>query len=433
AAARADAARRLGRALLERAHRHSPVLRRERRRLLPARLARALPARRQQRAPAALRGDRRAARPPGSFTMSLRLLVDAPEFTAALAVDLAAARRSALVQAMTFEGDSAGEAVASLIRTCPAPDRRVLVDAFTRHVLSDRFRWWPRNVVSTSLWREWSATRRMIAGLEQAGARVRFHNPAGFCFRRFPARNHKKLVALDGRVAYFGGINFSDHNFSWHDLMLRVEDERLAAFLEADFLASWEGRARPGRVAVDGLTLHALDGRSNEAAFDEVLDLVAHAREEVFLECPYVTDPFSRELERAARRGVRVRVLTSGQHNFPLLREGLAHAAARSPLELRIYPGRMTHMKALLVDRRALVVGSANFDVWSYRSQQEYLAIVREPSLLAEFERRVVEPDLASSLPWARAPRARDARGLEARLAGLALLASLGARAAEEP
>lgn len=365
--------------------------------------------------------------------MNLRLLVDAPEFTAALAVDLAAARRSALVQAMTFEGDSAGEAVASLIRTCPAPDRRVLVDAFTRHVLSDRFRWWPRNVVSTSLWREWSATRRMIAGLEQAGARVRFHNPAGFCFRRFPARNHKKLVALDGRVAYFGGINFSDHNFSWHDLMLRVEDERLAAFLEADFLASWEGRARPGRVAVDGLTLHALDGRSNEAAFDEVLDLVAHAREEVFLECPYVTDPFSRELERAARRGVRVRVLTSGQHNFPLLREGLAHAAARSPLELRIYPGRMTHMKALLVDRRALVVGSANFDVWSYRSQQEYLAIVREPGLVAEFERRVVELDLACSKPWPRAPHARDARGLEARLAGLALLASLGARAPEEP
>jgi phosphatidylserine/phosphatidylglycerophosphate/cardiolipin synthase-like enzyme len=93
----------------------------------------------------------------------------------------------------------------------------------------------------------------------------------------------------------------------------------------------------------------------------------------------------------------------------------------------------MTHMKALLVDRRALVVGSANFDVWSYRSQQEYLAVVREPGIVAEFERRVVAPDLACSRPWPRAPQARDARGLEARLAGLALLASLGARAPEEP
>ena len=75
--------------------------------------------------------------------MSLRLLVDAPEFTEAVARDLAAARRTALVRAMTSEGDAAGLAVAA------------------------RF--------------------------------------AGFCFRRFPARNHKKLVALDGRVAYFGG------------------------------------------------------------------------------------------------------------------------------------------------------------------------------------------------------------------------------------
>jgi cardiolipin synthase len=365
--------------------------------------------------------------------MSLRLLIDAPEFMEAVARDLAAAKHTALVQAMTFEGDAAGEAVAAAISTCPATDRRVLVDAFTQHVLSDRFRWWPHNLVSPSLWREWCATRRMIGGLERGGARVRFHNPAGFCFRRFPARNHKKLVAVDGRVAYLGGINFSDHNFGWHDLMLRVEEPRIAAFLEEDFLATWEGRPRAGRVAEGGLTLRALDGRSNEAAFDEILDLVAQARDEVFLECPYVTDPFSRELERAARRGVRVRVLTPACHNFPLLREGLAHAAERSPIELRLYPGRMTHMKALLVDRRALVVGSANFDVWSYRSQQEYLAVVREPGIVAEFERRVVAPDLACSRPWPRAPQARDARGLEARLAGLALLASLGARAPEEP
>ena len=365
--------------------------------------------------------------------MSLRLLVDAPEFCEAVARDLAAARRTAMVQAMTFEGDASGLAVADLIRGCPALDRRVLVDAFTRHVLSDRFRWWPRNIVSAAIWREWWATRRMLRGLERSGARVRVGNPAGLCFRRFPARNHKKLVAIDGQVAYVGGINFSDHNFGWHDLMLRVEDARVVEFLEADFLASWEGRARAGRLELPELTLYSLDGRRNEAAFDGILDLVGQARQEVFLECPYVTDPFSRELERAARRGVRVRVLTPETHNFPLLREALVHAAARSPLELRLYPGRMTHMKALLVDRRTLVVGSANFDVWSYRSQQEYVAVIREPGLVAEFQRRVVEPDLSCSSPRPAAPSPRGVRRLEARLAGLALLASLGARAPEEP
>jgi cardiolipin synthase len=260
---------------------------------------------------------------------------------------------------------------------------------------------------------------------------VRFANPAGPCFLRFPARDHKKLVAIDSRVVHLGGINFSDHNFAWHDLMLRIEDPEVAEFLEADFASSWEGRPRAGRLQRRDLTLHALDGRRNEIVFDELLELLARARQEVFLECPYVTDPFLQELQRAARRGVRVIVLAPERNNFPLVEDGLAHAAARSPIELRQLQGRMTHMKALLVDRRTLVLGSANFDVWSYRSQREYVAVIRDPATLAQFQRRVVEPDLARSRssPWQRP--AKDPRGLEVRLAGLALLASLGARPPE--
>jgi nucleotide-binding universal stress UspA family protein len=89
----------------------------------------------------------------------------------------------------------------------------------------------------------------------------------------------------------------------------------------------------------------------------------------------------------------------------------------------------MTHMKALLVDARWLVLGSANFDVWSDRSQQEYVLLVSEPRTIAEFHRRVVEPDLACSRPAPRPDTVRGSRGVETRLAGLAVLASLGARA----
>ena len=100
--------------------------------------------------------------------MNVRLLVDASEFVDALASDMSEAVETAFVQAMTFEGDAAGMAVAELIRGCPARDRRVLVDGFTRHVLSDRLRWLPRNLLSPEVWREARATRRMFA--EPAGA-----------------------------------------------------------------------------------------------------------------------------------------------------------------------------------------------------------------------------------------------------------------------
>ena len=364
--------------------------------------------------------------------MNLRLLVDAAEFVEALAADVSRARQTAFVQAMTFEGDAAGAAVADLIRACPAADRRVLVDGFTRHVLSDRLRWKPRNLVSPGVWREARATRRMFADLQEQGVGVRFVSPAGPLFCRFPARNHKKLVALDGHVAYLGGINFSDHNFAWHDVMFRIEDDRVTQFLEQDFVATWEGRDRADSLQLPGLAIHALDGRANEAVFDQVLDLVAQAREEVFVECPYVTDPFLRELQRAARRGVRVRIVVPDANNFPLVRQALAHAAGRSPLELRLYPERMTHLKALLVDDRWLVTGSANFDVWSDRSQHEYVMVVSEPATIAEFRRRVVEPDLARSRACPRAEAAFGSRGVEVRLAVLHVLAALGARARGE-
>ena len=116
------------------------------------------------------------------------------------------------------------------------------MDAYTLHVLSDRFRWHPRNLVSPNVWLEARATRRMLTGLERQGVAVRFGSPAGPFFRRLPVRNHRKLVTIDGQVAYFGGLNFSDHNFGWHDLMLRVEDAHVAAFLEEDFLSTWAGR-----------------------------------------------------------------------------------------------------------------------------------------------------------------------------------------------
>jgi len=107
--------------------------------------------------------------------------------------------------------------------------------------------------------------------------------------------------------------------------MLRVEEPRVAEFLEADFLASWEGRARADRVELDGLTLHALDGGSNEAVFDEILDLVAQARAGIFLECPYVTDPLT-------IAGQQVRLLVdTGSSGIVLYKSRLPAAVSDAP------------------------------------------------------------------------------------------------------
>jgi phosphatidylserine/phosphatidylglycerophosphate/cardiolipin synthase-like enzyme len=86
---------------------------------------------------------------------------------------------------------------------------------------------------------------------------------------------------------------------------------------------------------------------------------------------------------------------------------------------VRLYDGRMSHIKAMLVDDEALVVGSSNFDYLSFHTHQEMIAIVRNPEVVAQYRRDVLEPDLAQSVAPAgdysrvwQACRERSIRGV---------------------
>ncbi len=348
--------------------------------------------------------------------MRLELLQDAAEFWPRARADVLAARERVYVQALTFEGDAAGREVAATLAASPAPDRRVIVDRFTKHVVSDRFVWLPRNLFDAALRQEVRATEEMQRDLERAGVDWRFVGPLGPLLSRAPARNHKKLVLVDERVAYVGGINFSDHNFAWRDLMLRVEGRDEVRFLAEDFLGTWEGRAAAASSRFPGLELHALDGRGNEALFEEVvLSAVDGARRRIHVECAYLTSPFLERLGAAGRRGVRVTVVTPEANNWGLVRDLLRWPRATRGIDVRLYRERMTHMKALLVDGEVLVLGSANFDLWSYHFQGEYLARVTDPAVIEDFRTRVAAEGVRGSRP-VEAP-AGPVRGAFARLA----------------
>ena len=332
--------------------------------------------------------------------MKLELLQDAAEFWPRAKADILAARERVYLQALSFEGDAAGREVAAALTASPAPDRRVLVDCFTRHVVSDRLVWRPKNLLDPALREEVRATRAMRRALERTGVGWRFVGPLGPLLLRAPARNHKKLVLVDERVAYVGGVNFSDHNFAWRDLMLRVEGEDAARFLGEDFLRTWEGRPAASSIRLPGLELHALDGRGNEACFEEVvLSAVDGARHEIHVECAYMTSPFLERLGAAARRGVEVTVVAPEANNWGLVRDLLRWPRATGGISVRLYRGRMTHMKALLVDEATLVLGSANFDLWSYHFQGEHLARVTDPGVVADFRTRVAVEGLRRSQP----------------------------------
>jgi cardiolipin synthase len=332
--------------------------------------------------------------------MSFRLLVDSDEFSSQFLQDISSARSRVYVQAMTFDADRSGLRIARALMVTAAPDRRVLIDDVSRHIVSDRFIYTPGNWRDSDLRREWRATRNLAEEFRRQGVGVKITNPYGRLWHRFFARNHKKLVVIDGRISYLGGINFSDHNFAWHDMMLRLDDPDIGAFLEEDFLSTWEGRNQSDFRSFPGIDIHLLDGRSNARAFEPILNVVRGARQDIFIESTYFALPFFDRLREIGDGRPPTVLLTSAVNNWPQMRHYLPWEARRSGIDLRLYPGRLTHIKAILVDGHELIMGSANFDFFSYSIYQEIVAVVRDPLIIAAFKERVVVPDLERSVSF---------------------------------
>ena len=325
----------------------------------------------------------------------LELHVGAAEFWVRAQSDIAAAKNRLFVQAMTFEGDAAGLAVARAITASPADDRRVLVDDYSRFSLSDRSLFATAFGADPNLRAEARDTRAMFADLTRAGVRVRRTNPVGPLAWNWPGRNHKKLIVAD-EVAWIGGVNFSDHNFAWDDLMLRLEGAAEADWLAADFAATFASVPAPGEARWPDLTLVSLDGRTNRHGFGRVFRAIEEARRAITVVSPYATFPFTDHLARAARRGVKIVLITPAASNKPLVSGYLTNWARRTGIETRLTP-TMIHLKGMMIDGDRLVIGSSNFDFVSVAAEEELVAIIDDPAVAADFQSRVIEPALAAA------------------------------------
>jgi cardiolipin synthase len=340
-----------------------------------------------------------------------QIQVDAEEFWPSLRSDILSAREHVYVQTLSFEGDSVGEALADALSSSSAPDRRVVVDEFyTLHRINDNFLHSPLHWFNTSLREERDKTLAMHAALVKKGIGVRLANPSGPILVKFLRRNHKKIIVIDDRVSYIGGMNFTEHNFSWHDMMLRIEDPTLARFLKDDFLETWEGRNTNTSQAFGNIRLHRFDGVTNRKAFQPIIDLIASARESIYIISPYIAYPFYEALRTALKGGAKVVLLTPDHNNWPTIREYVIWESARAGVDLRLYPGRMMHLKAMLIDDRYLIAGSSNFDFLSSELMQEIVAVITDEPTIAEFKRKVLNADLQHAVP--NTERISNLRGL---------------------
>ena len=285
----------------------------------------------------------------------MQLCLGGAEFWRRLERDIESARRHVLVQTLSFEGDAAGQGLADALLACAAPDKRIVADAVTKYLINDRFIGLPAARCDPALQREVTATGEMCARLERGGVPVRFAWPVGRRFHRLVVRNHKKIVAIDDRVAYLGGINFSDHNFAWHDFMVRVESPGIASFLREDFEHTWDGHDRAASAEIDGDEIVVGEGRGNVGIRDAVSRALDRATDRIIVQCPYVSEPFWSTLGRAHRRGVHVTVMMPEEHNRSVMKWGTIEASRREGFEVVMLPGPMSHAKVMRIDDAVVI------------------------------------------------------------------------------
>ena len=332
--------------------------------------------------------------------LKMSLLIDSGEFWKALKKDIDSSQKYIYILTLSFEGDSVGKMLSDQLITSKAVDIRILIDQYTRYILSDHFLYAPKNLFDSKLRLEAKETKRMISHLNQVGINAKFTNPVGFFFLRFPARNHKKMLLIDDAVAYIGGINFSEHNFDWHDMMLRIEDEKVTQFLKEDFITTWNGKNLNTTRSFPNITFYVFDGRTNEDNHKPVFALIEKAEKSIFVESPYLSFPFYERLREARQKGVAVTLITPEKNNRKNLQYYSLWEARRSSFNLHLYRERMTHLKAMLIDDRILIMGSSNFDYLSYCCQQEIMAVVTDREIISEFKERVIIRDLKNSIPF---------------------------------
>lgn len=340
------------------------------------------------------------------------LLADAGEFCAAIEPAIRQARCRVFIQVMTFELDSVGRRFWELLVQSPAAEKILCVDAFARAKISDDLVFGKRWLADAAFRREVRDTRRLLRNGMRDGVRVVVTNPLGPLWWRYPHRNHKKMMVVDD-CAFLGGVNCSEHNFAWGDLMLQTDSPPLVSALAQDFGATIAGINQTGIRQLPGGDdrLYLLDGRRSRAEFAALFDEITAASRSIDIISPYLSGPLLERLA-AVERSVRVRIITPAANNKPAMQQALFRAGARLSakgvkLQIVRHGGSMSHLKAALIDEARLLLGSYNFDLLGCELQQEVMLSTGHAGVVDEFRRRILAPLLESGVVAADPPPAR--------------------------
>jgi cardiolipin synthase A/B len=286
--------------------------------------------------------------------------------------------------------------------------------------------------------------------MRRAGVELhRYHKPVWWKLARLNNRTHRKLLVVDGRIGFTGGVGIADKwrghgqdEDHWRDTHFRVEGP-VVGQMQAVFNDNWtkatgtvlDGDAYFPALKHEGDSAAQMFSSSitggSESMHLMYLMAITAARHTIHLSNAYfVPDELAvRALVAAAKRGVDVRIVTPGK----IIDSDVVRAASRerwgellaAGIRIAEYQPTMYHVKALVVDSLLVSVGSTNFDSRSFSLNDEANLNVLDP-VFAKEQEAVFEQDWLRAKPvslrqWENRPLHDKAAGKLADLIGAQL------------
>ncbi|CAD6557554.1 cardiolipin synthase [Paraburkholderia sabiae] len=339
--------------------------------------------------------------PPVSSGNCFEVLVNGDEIFPSMLEGIASARKTITFETFIYWSGAIGEQIA--------------------HALTEK----AQAGISVHVLLDWVGSqkmdRRYLDMLKNAGAEViQYHKPHWTGLGRMNDRTHRKLLVIDGRIGFTGGVGIAQEwtghaqdDKHWRDTHFRVTGP-VVGHMQAVFMDNWikaTGNVLHGPdyfpesdEAGDGLAhmfSSSPSGGSDDMQLMYLMAITAATRSIHLASAYFVPDRLTiNAIVEAAKRGVDVKILTPGRHiDTHTVREA-SRACWGSLLEAGVqmfeYQPTMFHVKLLVVDEYLVSVGSTNFDMRSFKLNDEANLNIYDAAF-ARRQTQIFADDLAKS------------------------------------
>lgn len=333
---------------------------------------------------------------------SIDMFSDGKDFFRSLMKDIKAAKYSIDIEFYIIKPDFIGQRLLKLLtdKAKEGVQVRLLIDALGSRRISDR----------------------KLKDFIDAGGKVEYFFKPKFKYLNFDLnyRNHRKIVVIDNKYGYIGGFNIAKEYLGfkkkfgyWRDTHLRIVGNSVQD-LKAIFLMDWSVE-RGEKPDFDEIDFYSENTKSDiavqivmsgpdsvkEQIKRSMMRMITLAGEKIYLQTPYfVPDRAMLEsLKMAAQSGVDVKIMIPCMPDHPFVywaNYSYCGELIKSGARVFRYENGFLHAKTLVVDGEVSTVGSANFDVRSFRLNFEANAFVYDKEFATKME-KTFEDDMKLS------------------------------------